>query len=100
MKALIVTLLVFSSSAFAAKTKLFSADTCMRAHIACPQVVGVKFVTDDLGRCGCVRTRDVIKPRTCRVAFIVCNEAEGEIFTSLTSGGKNIGCGCFATEGE
>lgn len=97
MKLIALFFLLTSVSAFAKGGTLFSADTCMRSMIACPQVVGVDFVSDQDGRCGCVSKKNYYPSDFCIRAFITCDETKGYTFSSLMKGGESLGCGCFKT---
>jgi hypothetical protein len=98
MKLIALFFLLTSFSAFANNDQtLLSANTCMRAMIVCPQVVGVDFVTDQDGRCGCVKEENYYAADFCIRAYITCEEKKGYTFSSLMKGGKMIGCGCFKT---
>lgn len=98
MKTFFILMLLVSTSAFAGAKSLFSADTCIRANIACPMVVGVDFAWDENGRCGCLKKTDYLPVATCAAAFIVCDERKGETFSTISTSRGVVGCGCFKTK--
>ena len=97
MKLIALFIMLTSASAFANDQVLFSANTCLRSMIVCPQVVGVDFVTDQDGRCGCVTEANYYATEFCVRASLTCDESEGYSYSDLMKGDKMIGCGCFKT---
>lgn len=71
------------------------ADTCK---------AGAQLYMDQAGRCGCLTTEEFMQPEICQVAYINCDAAEGQTFSSLFQY-RNMcgmmdkvyaGCGCYA----
>ena len=94
---LLFALVSFTAFANSGRGYLLSAKTCMASMIYCPQVVGVDFLSDQDGRCGCLEEgKDYFDADTCKVARIAC--VKGATFSSLkNTRGKIVGCGCFKT---
>ena len=81
-------------------------STCLNASVAVANSYcsdEADFYFDQDGKCGCLSEQDITSPDVCLRAPMVCNEAEGQSFSTLyqyrNQGGLmeiiNAGCGCY-----
>ncbi|MDO9182537.1 MAG: hypothetical protein Q7U04_09010 [Bacteriovorax sp.] len=95
MKMIIAFSFLISTVAFA-QPKLFSGQVCMTANIRC--AADSQLITDQNGRCGCLKKIDYLAANECLTALINCDENRNETFSVLQDlTGESIGCGCFTT---